>query len=301
MVRDFEQSDEFQSPDDTGGILRTKGEAVLKLIEGQPRFEELPKMQLGEYRSLVAELARPSDEQIENFVAFVSEAKSWYKHLPPLRPGVPFFFFIDPFAGFDRVLIPGGQTVFLERTERTDRAFRFHYTWMPTETYRARFGYLSFSCEAGSELHFSVDLATSNEGSSIISGVTNNNWASPVINSMEGNPWRVPDEILEAGRVELTGIVHPVSADGKGPWMMLLKLMERARGWPSETDGDPMIARIRDKLRAISERRSHDDERAADGQADPELDAILKCEQQRLHTEMVAAMRRVRTLLYAES
>src|SRR5919197_4034317 len=100
-------------------------------------FEDLPSLGLAEYRALVEEIPRPFDDQIRSFAAFVSEAKSWYKHLPPFGPGVPFYFFVDPCAGLDRKRLPGGTVTFSERTDTTPR---FHYTWMTTESYRARFG-----------------------------------------------------------------------------------------------------------------------------------------------------------------
>ena len=92
---------------------------------------------LERYRRVVTNLARPSDEHVENFVQFVSEAHSWYKHLPLLPPGIRFTFFMDPFVGFDRLYSGPGRPTFVERTEESPR---FHYTWMTTAEYRSRFG-----------------------------------------------------------------------------------------------------------------------------------------------------------------
>jgi hypothetical protein len=59
---------------------------------------------LSNYRGYVGELPRPSEGQIEGYVQFVSQAHSWYKHLPLLPPGQPFHSFVDPFSGYDRII-----------------------------------------------------------------------------------------------------------------------------------------------------------------------------------------------------
>lgn len=63
-------------------------------------YPAVPTCSLDDYRRIVSNLPRPSDEQIENFVQFVCTAHSWYKKLPLFPPGVPFRFFVDPAAGF---------------------------------------------------------------------------------------------------------------------------------------------------------------------------------------------------------
>lgn len=53
-------------------------------------------------------------------------------------------FFIDKYAGCDRLLRKDGTAVLAERTERG-----FHYSDLPSKEYRSRIGYLAFSCGAG--------------------------------------------------------------------------------------------------------------------------------------------------------
>lgn len=113
---------------------------------GESAVAQIPACELTHSRALVASLPRPSGQQIDNFVEFVSEAHSWYKHLPLLPPGVPFRFFIDPTSGFDRVVGAGGR---VRQVERTEQSQKFHYTWMTTADYRTRFGHLAYDAQAG--------------------------------------------------------------------------------------------------------------------------------------------------------
>jgi hypothetical protein len=103
---------------------------------------------LSDYRGYVRRLPRPSEEQIEDYVQFVSGAHSWYKHLPLLPPGEPFRFFVDPLSGFDRVIQRDGSVI---HHERTDTSLQFHYTWMTTKEYRRRFAYLAYTQDAAPE------------------------------------------------------------------------------------------------------------------------------------------------------
>src|SRR5262245_46344834 len=78
-------------------------------------LEAAPELTLSEYRVLVKDLPPPTDDQVERFTAFVSDAKSWYKHLPPFEPGSRFCFFIDPSAGLDRIWESAGTIAFAQR------------------------------------------------------------------------------------------------------------------------------------------------------------------------------------------
>lgn len=78
------------------------------------------------YISLIGMLARPTDEQFENFAQFVSNAHSWYKKLP-LLTGWSFVVFLNPVAG------AGHET-----------SERLHYSWKTTKEYREKFGFLDY-------------------------------------------------------------------------------------------------------------------------------------------------------------
>src|SRR5437660_177367 len=95
-----------------------------QIAEAMRVFDELSAAEgrlqpcsLAFYRETLRGLPRPTAVQVENFVRFDSKAHSWYKHLPLLPPGAPFVFCLDPMAGYDRSLQPGGQAFSRERTE----------------------------------------------------------------------------------------------------------------------------------------------------------------------------------------
>src|SRR5918995_5505055 len=69
---------------------------------------KLPLLTLPEYLSLISDIPLPTQQQKENFVEYVSHAHSWYKHLPLYPPGAPFYFFIDKYAGCDRLVSEDG-------------------------------------------------------------------------------------------------------------------------------------------------------------------------------------------------
>lgn len=103
-------------------------------------------------REEVLSLPTPSAAQVTEFVAHVSWAHSWYKHLPLLAGG-EFVFFLAADAG-------GGYPA-----ERP----RLHYGWTTTEEYRQRYGFLDyqwrsaagtpFNRDAGPRLELPTDLA----------------------------------------------------------------------------------------------------------------------------------------------
>lgn len=55
-------------------------------------------MELIEYKKLFVGLPKPSENQTENFIDFVANDHSWYKHLTDERKE-PFIFYLDPNAG----------------------------------------------------------------------------------------------------------------------------------------------------------------------------------------------------------
>ena len=226
-----------------------------------------PPCELAQYRRFMASLPPPSDQQIEAFVNFVSEAHSWYKHLPLLPPGIPFRFFLDPSSGCDRVRKPDGRLTWEERTENTPR---FHYTWMTTSDYRRRFGYLNYDAEAGTMIL-------------VPSGGNMREYAQrPVFACSEG-AFRIPTEVAQAGSVPLTGVVHRVA---DYPWVWQRLLPEQPDGsWPAETGGDATLKRIKEIARHES------------GQA--QLNLLLEPERQRLQKQMREAIRAMLQLVYA--
>jgi len=87
-------------------------------------------------RAIRDTVAKPTEEQIEAFVDYVSTAHSWYKHLPVIG-GQKFIFFLDPTANMRKV---DGKYIKVVEGDGT----KFHYNWRTTDTYHTEFGLLSY-------------------------------------------------------------------------------------------------------------------------------------------------------------
>ena len=172
---------------------------------------------LAAYRRAVADLPRPTEAQIDAFVEFVASAHSWYKHLPLFPPGSPFTFFLNPKAGMDTFVTPSGEVVYCERT---DDSQRFHYTWMTTAAYCARFGYLDYATDAGRTFVH----RTSNGPAKLLATRA---------------PAGIPQAIRNAGTMNLTGVVHPMAAGRSLQWVDLSNA-----SWPEESGGSKTMHQI---------------------------------------------------------
>jgi len=147
------------------------------------------------YLELIRGLPRPTPDQTANFAGFVASAHSWYKHLPPFPPGRPFTFFLDPNAGRDQIVHPGGSVTF---ADRIDKKKAFHYTWMTTATYRERFGHWAYTTVSGTRLfHGTVggDMRAVDTSS-----------GSRVMGPAGWVP--VPPALIEQGTCFLTAVIH---------------------------------------------------------------------------------------------
>ncbi|HER00446.1 MAG TPA: hypothetical protein ENO22_13985 [candidate division Zixibacteria bacterium] len=96
---------------------------------------------LKKYKRIIRKYNRPTSEQIENFIEYLRQCHSWYKHLPLLPPGREFIFFIDPNAGMEILKYPDGQRL-LSNIDWEN--YIPHYFKMPAVDYRKRFGRLEF-------------------------------------------------------------------------------------------------------------------------------------------------------------
>lgn len=160
---------------------------------------ELPEMDLDAYRHWIREASRPTRTQIKAFVDYVAGARSWYKHLPLMRPGVPVQFYIDPYAGMDRLVLATGE---IRLRERTHQIGAFHYSWMPTAEYRERFGCLAFSCAKGSPLFTDEVL----DGEPVL---VDHNCLFPELRVSSNDAFAPPKAVLDAGRCDITALIHP--------------------------------------------------------------------------------------------
>ena len=141
----------------------------------------------------------PTTEQRRDFVSYVASAHSWYKHLPAFLPGAPFYFYLNRSAGCDWVARQDGFHAIAERKERG-----FHYSAIPTAEYRARFGLLNYSCAEGTAVFLSsVPFRLPRDKMVAIPG-------------QDARPYFLPEPILEAGRTELTAVIHPYFSEF--PW-----------------------------------------------------------------------------------
>jgi hypothetical protein len=246
--------------------------------------EDLPVLELAGYRSLIEEFPPPTDDEIQRFAVHVSQAKSWYKHLPAWPPGVPFQFFVDPWAGQDRLRIPGGEVAFNERTETTPQ---FHYTWMTTTDYRAQFGRMAFSCDFGTGLFLPVSVVM--EDGTPVDGILDNNPSHAVIYTAPDQSFQLPYEVVEAGSTNVTALVHSMAATVSfWEWVFSNPNYESP---PQDTGLAETVARIRERCGRVGAGH-HSSE------SDPEINALLKPERERQQAGMVSAMRRMWDLVY---
>jgi hypothetical protein len=94
-------------------------------------------------------LPRPTDDRYREFAKHVSEAHSWYKHLPLLTGG-RFVVFLAPDSGIRGLVARLEGTGYQLMTPPEGPMFteanpRLHYSWKTSEEYRRRFGYLDYA------------------------------------------------------------------------------------------------------------------------------------------------------------
>ncbi len=250
--------------------------------ESQPL---LPSLSLAQYVGSIVEVPLPTAQQRENFVEYVSHAHSWYKHLPLNLPGAPFYFFVDRYAGMDRVIMKDGTQAFTERAKQG-----FHYSDIPTEEYRIRFGHLAYSCDSGTTVFLS--------GPGPIVFPRDSVAAVP---SQDAKMYGLPEEILEAGLTRLTHVIHTFSATHL--------FWKHVRDWPEESGGQAVLEKIVARSQAIREPTFQrpvytfeDQEALAQANpyiwghfltADPVLNDLLAPERRRQYGEMMKAIDRV--------
>jgi len=280
-----------------------------------------------DYRKIARTLPLPSTEEVRAFVDFVAGAHSWYKHLPLLPPGWPFYFFLDPNAGRDLV-VEGARTRYRDRKE-----LGFHYSDIPTAEYHQRFGYLQYSAGAGTSFVVprakDVLLVSSNRSpvqvptyarmwsrlaervstltgfrpkgvpadvSALSRAVESREQQAPVIQSGAQEQISVPREFLEAGCVELTGIIHPLASTF---WVWGAKAQEvqsASSRWPAETGGAKTALQILHCLKDKPEVQNGSEDKPIGFH--PVIHALVDPERQRLKKLMEDAIYRVVYLVY---
>ncbi len=252
-------------------------------------------MSLDQYRALTYHLTRPTRAQLEAFALHVSQAHSWYKHLPIAPPGKRFCFYIDPFAGMDIVQRSAGKY----EVQWRDRG-GFHYNQLATAEHRQKFGYMAF-CSGGIEV---VPEALKNiEGLTLPSGN-----AAVVYDPATRGFGALPVEVLVAGVARFSSVVHDlIECSGfLGGYVFsntdLFDVRQKPLYWPEESGGLAMLDRIRERLRELRRideaQASLPSEQHRDSYSeDPVIGESLAPERRRQHLGMVAAAERVMRLI----
>jgi hypothetical protein len=209
------------------------------------------------YLALVQNLPLPSVEQRRAFIDYVATAHSWYKHLPGFLPGKPFYFFIDRSAGCDWLCRQDGSRAIAEREKEG-----FHYSDIPTAEYRTRFGFLNYSCAQGTAVFLSGDPLTLPRDKIV------------AIPGEDAQPCCLPQPVQDAGRVELTAVIHPHFAED--PWWARAHSEAQPETdwphseaqprlfWPAESGGQATLKKIFERCdemrtpRGIKERQERE-------------------------------------------
>jgi hypothetical protein len=304
-------------------VLHTCWKCGGEAASGKPRglldllAEPSTRLALQEYLVLIGDVPLPTAEQRRNFVDYVATAHSWYKHLPPFLPGVPFYCFVDRAAGCNWLALPNGSRAMAER-----KAQGFHYSDIATCEYRTRFGFLSYSCAEGTTVFFPGHGAMPIPRDKVVA-----------IPNEDGRPCCLPQPILDAGRAELTAVTHPGFADSpwwakpsspaqRTPWWdQPIAEALRTIYWPTESGGQMTLKRIIERVAEMRtpEGREERHERVANCLrrregcpasqetidesdnpfVDPVLRELVEPERLRQRTEMLKAIDRVCMLIHA--
>ena len=254
-----------------------------RLTAGDINIRQTPTIKLTDYVALAASLPPPTQQQKENFAHFVSRAHSWYKHIPFWPPGVPFHFFIDPSAGCERRVSIFGKVKVRPRLKAG-----FHYSWIPTAAYRERFGYLAYSCGAGTRA-FDVQFGFLVTPADDFAGVPK-----------DGRLYGLPSEVRKAGSARLTSVIHETSA-AISHWHE--SIPAELLTWPAESGGSETLQKIIDRNKAMLEQSFEEWQRNRTlikdhCFVDAELFELISPERQRQQSEMIKAMQRVCDMVY---
>jgi len=199
----------------------------LGLTEAAVTLAELPSLTLRQYVELVAQTPLPTQQQKETFVEYVSHAHSWYKHLPLYLPGAQFYFFLDKYAGCDRLVSRDGKAVLKERTEHG-----FHYSDYSTAKYRNLFGHLAYCGGYGTKV---IPLS---KGPMVF---PRDDLAA--VPGDDAQLYRLPSKVLEAGVTRLTAVIHTNSAFNP-LWLNRWPKDPQEIDWPEESGGRLALEKI---------------------------------------------------------
>jgi hypothetical protein len=261
----------------------------LGLSELEITAVELPPLTLHQYVNLLSDVPLPTQQQKQNFVEYVSHAHSWYKHLPLYPPGASFYFFVDKYAGCDRLVSKDGTAMLKERAKHG-----FHYSEYPTAEYRALFGHLAYSCGFGTKV-----IAMS-KGPMV---VPHDDLAA--VPDDDSRMYRLPPEVIDAGVTRLTAVIHTHSAFNP-LWLDRGPKDPQEIDWPQESGGQFTLEKILSRSEkvlldppAIEILRINLPVTGGLKTVDAILFELLTPERNRQYGEMMKAMDRVSELIFA--
>ena len=167
------------------------------------RPSDAPLLDLPAYRELVAGLPQPTDHQIEAFSDYVADLRGWHRYLPPWPPGEVFHFYLDPHAGFDRLVLDSAEVC---PRVRTLEMCALDGVALTTSEFRARYGYLAFACTASPAI-FTTDMLDGKQA------ILDNNTVAPLLQLDPYRSVQPPAEILARGGCHLTALIDPLFAE----------------------------------------------------------------------------------------
>ena len=153
-------------------------------------MDDIPQIVAHHYRMAMRQFAPPTDQQTQDFVDWVAQDHSWYKHLPLLPPGKLFVCFLHPHAHqLPHMSVNGAAWKNIMASHKADEDDEVRH--LTTDEWHARFGLWQYW-----QAHYTLkpkvcaDIAR---------------WYAPV-----GEPdliW-LPEEVLALGTVEVRGTIN---------------------------------------------------------------------------------------------
>lgn len=147
------------------------------------------------YKELIKKhTTKPTEQQITDFVEYVSNAHSWYKHLLGIGNSTEFYLYINPVAGYARKR--DHQTKELKFFIKEQGEKFFHYNEMPTKLYHQRFASMTFSCNRGTRILYNTNQ-----------GISDSKLMSPAIHLPDNTQLEMPNEIAYVARCFLNSTI----------------------------------------------------------------------------------------------
>ncbi len=147
------------------------------------------------YKELIKKhTTKPTEQQITDFVEYVSNAHSWYKHLLGIGNSTEFYLYINPVAGYTRIRDRETKELKFHLKQKGDRFF--HYNEMTTTDYHSKFDHLTFSCNKGTRIFYNTK-----------DGVSDAKLSHPDLHLQDGSVVEMPEAISTKARCFLNSCI----------------------------------------------------------------------------------------------